>query len=296
MADKIEGTVVLDGLLEARMGDLVDGEQALRRWRDRAEQAGLIFSLEIQHDSFSILADSHPLQAEKLGDVTETIRRCLQELIDLFPDRAGMLSTIRSVEYQPGLAVQTLYTIAPDGNVAARSRTIDSKTTPPPQPIPVKRKIRLALAGLAIAVVLLLLSSFILPYGEYYRQIVGRFIPLDVSAVEVDAGAFDRYFTVPERRKAAQPHRLVLTLQRTKDYPLTPADQDKLATDESSLRKRLALEAVVRGYLRCELFDSEGKYLDTVLVRIAPLREKEKMELSLPLRYDYKLGKVLFTY
>jgi len=296
MNPKIEGTVVLDGLLEAPLPDSPNAEKLLRDWRERAATAGLPFSLEIQENSFSILADSHPIEVDGLGDPAETVRRALQELIELFPPplRRRIMSTIRSVEYQSGLAVQTLYTVGPDNSMAANSRTVDAETTPPPKPMDRRSRIRLALAGLVTALVLLGISAFFIDYRAKYREIVDRWTPLDVSAIEISCDSYDPYFKVTAKRALSEPSRqLLLTFERTDAYPLKPADLDALAAAQKTLQGRLAVESLARGYVRCEYFTRDGKYVEWVELRIAPLRDNPKAELALPLPREYKLGKVV---
>ena len=295
MNPKIEGTVVLDGLLEAPLPDSPNAENLLRDWRQKVAAAGLPFSLEIQENSFSILADSHPIEVDGLGDPAETIRRALQDLIELFPPplRRRIMSTVRSVEYQSGLAVQTLYTVGPDNNVAARSRTVDAETTAPPRPMERRSRIRLALAGLATALVVLGISAFFVDYRAIYRDVVDQWTPLDISAVEINGDTYQKYFSATGKRAVRNPPRILLTLQRTDAYPLKPADLDTLATAQKTMQDRLALEAVARGYVRCEYFGRDGKFVEQFDLRIAGLQEAQKVELALPLPQTYKLGKVV---
>ncbi|MFW6158144.1 MAG: DUF7575 domain-containing protein [Planctomycetota bacterium] len=50
-----------------------------------------------------------------------------------------------------------------------------------------------------------------------------------------------------------------------------------------SVADELAIEALARGYVRCEYYDEEGKYLVSVEIRVAGLRENETAEVTVPL-------------
>ena len=131
MSDKVEGTFVLDGLLEGVTPEHANAEDRLREWAATAAFLKLPFSIEFDANRFSILADDNPIPLSRLGpNPADTVTGLIDELLELFPDddRRHLLSTIRSVEYGKGVAVQTLYAVGPDGKTQTRARTVEAAT------------------------------------------------------------------------------------------------------------------------------------------------------------------------
>src|ERR1700744_6558786 len=100
MSDKVEGTVILDGLVQGKVPALPGTEQKLRDWAQFARSANLVFNLEINGGTFGFLADQTPLAVPDLGhDPADTIKAALGELLKIFPpaERSAVFSTLRSV-------------------------------------------------------------------------------------------------------------------------------------------------------------------------------------------------------
>ena len=120
MKEKIEGTVILDGLIEGRVPSDPDAERHLREWIDLARSMKLRFNLETDAGSFSLLADNSAVRAADLErGPAATVSELLTQLLTIFsPDeKPRVYSTLNSVEYGKGMETQTLYSIAPDGTV-----------------------------------------------------------------------------------------------------------------------------------------------------------------------------------
>lgn len=296
--EKTEGTLQLDGLLEGRLNALPEGEKHLQEWVRFAGSVALPFSLEIDGSQFNLLPGRQAIQAAHLGpDPSETVVNALNQLIKLFPasERQHVYSTLRSVEYRPNLEIQTLYAMGSQGQIEARQRSVESQTAAPLRPMGRKEKLRLAGLGLMVAVLVLAVSTFFVDYRQLLAQVRDRLTPFDAQAVAVDNAAFEPYFTV--EGKASQEGYLVLSLKRTPQYPQNSQDLDKLSAQSAdSLEHRLAVEALARGYVRCEFFDKDGRFVAAAFERIAPLRQQESIRLRLPLPPDRRLGKIIFAY
>ena len=199
MSEKTEGTLVLDGLIEGKLPDDPGAEDILREWLDFAESLKLSFNLEIDGNSFSILADDRPIRAEDLGPrPEERIADALGQLVKAVPAQKGqrIFSTIRSTEYLPGSEVQTIYALGRDGTIQTSERTLEAETTPPPRQLTRREKVRRAAIGVVVATVILGVSSLFIPYGRVYDYTVGRIVPSSVDALKVETGSFKDYFTV----------------------------------------------------------------------------------------------------
>ncbi|KPJ54260.1 MAG: hypothetical protein AMS16_04865 [Planctomycetes bacterium DG_58] len=300
MSEKIEGTLRLEGLVEGHLPDEAETETRLREWVRFAAGMRLRFALEVDGNRFSLLADNTPVSAKAVGAVpSETIAEALTELLKVFPERSGseVLSTVRSVEYRKGEEVQTLYSFTADRSVDTHQRTLKARTKAPPQPLTLKERLRLAAFGLGIALVVFAASAVFVDYGKLLRNIIEDVRPYDAAQLDVDVETFAGYFALQKKTVDRSEGLLVLTLKRSKSYPKTDADLDRLLADaQPSHRRRLALDAIARGYVRCECFDREHRFIGFVEKRIGSLREKETVEVSVPLPRKDRLKRVVLTY
>ncbi len=300
MNERLEGTLVLDGLIEGKLPDRPDAKALLGEWIAAAAGAKLRFHLEIDGESFNLLADKRPIEAAELGPApADAIAEALGELLKIFPPGAPgeVLSTLRSVEFRPGREVQTLYAVGAGGRIEARQRTVDAKTTPRPEPMTGRQKLRLALVGVLVALLVLAVSAIFVDYRALFGRIFEQIAPFDAEAVAVNAPAFGGYFAVEKKASARGGSALVLTLKRGKDFPTKAADYDRLLKRAGeSLPDRLAVEALARGYVRCECFDKKGKFLDWSVHRVSGLRKNETIELTLTFARDRRPGRVDIIY
>ena len=126
MADKIERTFLLDGLLEGRLPARPGAESDLRGWVRFAGGRGIRLDLVIEGSRFSLLSDNTPRSTDDLeADPATLLAELLGDFLKAFdpPERTGVCSTLRTIEYRPGQEVQTAFAIAPDGKVVTQDRT-----------------------------------------------------------------------------------------------------------------------------------------------------------------------------
>jgi len=300
MSEKIEGTVVLDGLIEGRVPDTDDAQVSLRQWVSFAGSLGLRFNLEIDGSALSLLADNRPLRADDLrGSPSKLIADTLGQLLKTFPaeERPHLFSTLRSIEYRRGLEVRTLYVVAPNGTIDVRQETVEAATTPPPQPMSRRQKARLAIIGLGTALAVFALSALFVDYRAVVSNLADALRPFDAEKVDVDAQVFRKYFKIEEKAAGRGGRTMVITLQRAKAFPATEADLTRTAGDTgSSVTALLAFEAVARGYVRCEFFGKEGDFLGFAFERIQGLRQQETIDLVLALPQGERPTRIVITY
>jgi hypothetical protein len=299
MSDNIEGSVILDGLLEGRFagGDFTAAD--LRQWAKKAAQRNLHFSIETDGDSFSVLGERRAVAAAEIGDdPARAIAEALGELLADMPHqtRASAMSTLRSLEYRKGEEIQTLYVLGPGGAVEVRQRVVDARTTAPLEPLTRGQRVRMALMGLGVAMLVFLASSVFVDYRAMFSRIVENVMPLSAADVAVDVGPFGEHFAVAKKEVADGGRSLVLTLKRGKAFPVTAEQAQKLYDQAKDLSSRLSAESLARGYVRCECFDKEGKFLAVATPRIAELRKAETLAISLTLPVEGpRVAKVVFT-
>jgi hypothetical protein len=326
MAEHVRGTIVFGGLLEGTLPDADDAESNIREWVAFAGTLDVKFSLEIDGNSFSLLADDAPVSVEPLGGKpADAIAELLGQLLKAFPaeQRPQIFSTLRSTEYVKGEAIQTVYTYTPEGTVRADSRNIDATTAEPIAPMTRKEKIKLAVIGGAIALVILAGVVFVVGADRVMDLLRDTFMPINTESIAVDNAAFKEFFTVEKVEKLRGRSALQLTLKRTKLFPRSAADEDRLpslaglrwlaakqketapsppatsgpaaATTQpakavakpkeapSQLSLRLANDALVCGYIRVEYFDRKGQFITFIDIRIAELRSKDSIRIALPI-------------
>lgn len=286
MSAKVEGTFTLDGLVEGRLGGQADECRArLESWLKTAQAAGAHFSLELGGDTFGVLGNGQPVPAAALGeDPAKRVAALLFDMLKVLPPsvRAQVFSTLRSSEYRRDEEIQTIYAVSPDGTVQLHQRTVAARTEAPPEPLTLRQKIRLGAVGVAVALAVFGISCFFVDYGKFLGQVKDTIIPVDPAAVKVDATAFARYFTAGKPAVVARGKVFALPVTRTKSFPLRDSDCDFQAY-WGAMSNRLAVEALARGYVRFEWFGEDGALVDAGEIRIAALRQKDTIELRIPI-------------
>ncbi|MCD4824967.1 MAG: hypothetical protein K8S55_10180 [Phycisphaerae bacterium] len=300
MTGKVEGTAILDGLIEGSLPNLPDAEKQLKKWVASTALANLHFDLEFDGGSFSILADTKQVVVDDAGrPLVDKITDAFEKLLDIFPskDRGHVFSTLRSMEYRKGEEVQVLYVVGPDGLVQTRERVVDAQTTSPLQRLSLKEKVRLGVMGLVVALLIFLASTAFVDYREIFGNIRDSLMPFDTNKLKVDAKVFGNYFTI-EKKSVASGHKAVIfTIKRGKEFPLADSDYRRLLEKAGqSLSSRLAIEAIARGYVRCECFNDKNEFIGFTYHRIVGLRNKEAIEIAVPLPADRRLSRVVIAY
>jgi hypothetical protein len=330
MSDRVEGTIVLDGLIQGKLPPGDDGPVSLREWTQAARRLGLNFNLEVEGSTFNLLPDNQPVEVEALGPGgADALADLLQELLDHYPPGQAhmVMSTVRSREYRQNTEVQTLYAVGPDGRIHTRQNLAPTKTTPPPPKLTTRDRVKLALIGLAVALGVFGISAIFIDYRGMARDAIDHAPWFESSTVQVDASRFDGLFKI---EKVAVGHdrqkgQLVVTLRRAESFPRTDAQlesawqkaamatrrgdaatsmpdrsatsmPDRAAASMPDGASRVALDTIARGYVHCELFDRDGKIITTTEERISDLRDKDTCDVALPISYNPRLTRVVITY
>jgi hypothetical protein len=302
MNEKIEGTLLLDGMIEGKLPRFPDAEQRIRDWAERPFSAKFRFSADVQGSRFSLMPDTTPLSAAPFGrDAALGIAESVEQLLKIFPpeERGGVFSTLRSVEYQKNQEIQTFYAIAPNGTVATRQRSADATTTAPPQPLSARQRLRMAATSGVVLLAVFGLSTLFVDYRRLFADIRDQVVAPDPAAIQIEHPAYDRYIRVTDKKLGQGGKTLLVTLARTESFPVNdPSSQPSVTPPGATIGERLALDAMARGYVRCEYFDSEGAFVGFSLERIAGLRTQETITLELPLGATarHRAGRIVITY
>lgn len=285
MNNQLEGTLVMDGLLEGRLPELPDTREKIEQWCSFSRETGVPFRVRFDGERFSVMPETEPVEVDDLGgDVEETIRQLLDQLAKIFPDgeRTSLFSTVRSREYRPGQEVQTLYFMNAEGHIDCRGRTVDAETVARRQPMTRREIVRLAVGVLVTALVLFGLSALVVDYGELWRRAKMRVTPLDTTKVELNQETFAEFLAIDKIERSGTTE-LTLTLKRTDAFPRTDLQLHQLLEDpSSSWQRRMVVQSIAKGYLLLEVFDREDTFRGSLRIRIADLREKETVTTKVP--------------
>lgn len=282
------GTFFTDGMIQGKLPPLPDFKSDLEEWARLAKSQSLPFKLEIEAQNFSLLADNSLRPVSTVpGGPHDALTTLLAKLLDLFPKpaRGALFSTIRSVEYRSGEETQTVFAIVSGGDLDVRQRLVKSDTTEGPESLAaLLTPKRLALAAGAILAALLILQ-FVLPggLGGLFSRAKQNALPAKAAEIMVDTSAYHGFFTaepvsVATARNGSQ--FLTLSIKRGTNYP---AGLSLDSAPPATWREALALQGLIKGYVRCEIYDASGLFLYDAEVRIKGLRIAQETPAFIPL-------------
>jgi len=279
--------MVFDGLLEGKTDEMAEFEQHARDWLTLLEKLGPRFTLETAGRTFSLLPETDPIPIDRFGDSPEDdFRRLLEQFVGAVGPGAGkrVFSTLRSMRYRPGEVVQALYAVGPDGTVQLHSEVAEAETTPPSQPVPPKQQLRRIAVGLAVGLLILAASSWFVDWKAVSAALFPTRATIAEEDLTVEAPHFAPFFEIGDVAVGEDGAHAIVLLQRTEAYPIDDATASAAVTAAGdSVSRRLAVEALVRGYVRLEVLGPGDTLLYTREARIAGLNEQESVILTVPL-------------
>lgn len=288
------GTYRLDGMLQ---GPLAAGEDhGLRAWADSAKAAGLIFHLRVEGGTFSFVADPVVRKSSGLkgGDLEEVMAAGLNALLELLPphQRSGCFSTLRSEEFLPGTAVQTLYPVGPDGRIHPEQRTADIDTAAAAPEITPASLRRAVLPALVALLLVLFVSTFFIDYRRLFSDARERLAPLKKEELVVRLETGGDYLAFELKEVDAKRNTLIFALSRGSgwDAAMAASPADAAA---SGWKEYTTLLALRQGRLRIGLHDKEGKLLVTREVDVRALMEKESIEVAVVAHPEERIASVV---
>ena len=293
----IEGTFYLDGLLE---GKIVAEDQAshIDRFVEQAAQEGLIFNLSIKGHYFSLLPDCQPMTLASSESAHALLERKLDGLLRHIAtnDRMELMSTLRSVEYQSGQAIQTLYLIDSYGQISLEQRTVPAQTVAPARPLTRRQKIKLGGIILLACIVIISLSTLVVPYPQLLKKAISNIKPVDLDSVTVSATDFAPLFSIDSLGLNQDHTELIITCKTTEAYPKDAnALNQAWRQSESSLSQTLVYESLARHILRCELFNDTGTL---IMQKVCPIRwSSEQVDcFFIQVPFDRSVARINITF
>lgn len=276
MAAAIEGTYKLDGMLQGKIPADCRGimEPALKEWCQSATHSGFPFSLQIDGGSFSLLCGNEIQQIATDGiSIADTLTESINALIESFPEegKAQLFSTIRSSEYQKGTEIQGLYMIGSEGTIRSQTREIDAETVTPDTPLSSRDKLKLGLMAFGIIAVFALISSFFLPYKDWFGGARNRLSVLKVEDIAFDTRLYQDYVRVEplalDRRKGG----MQLKISRGPKWGEIGSTHLQLSEEGISWDRLLVLSNLKRGYIPCLIHTTEQGVISERKIPISSL-------------------------
>ncbi len=285
----------MEGMLQGPLPSSEVIVDELKSWVEAAKNQGLRFHLQVEGANFSVLADTTISKTSSLKgkDVDELIEDALGSLLKLLPEgsRKGLFSTVRSEEFRPGEAVQTLYAVAPNGEIASQQRTVDVDTEMPPPEITAASVRRFALVALPVLLLMLFVSSFFIDYKKMFSQARDEMVDVTVEEVSVkDSELLDvveiKLVEIDNRRKL-----LIFEIERGPGW--AAAIGSSPSDSSGNWQEFLLRQAVHLRVLRVELFDKKGKPLGYGEISLDGLRDHKKAKVGMVARPNGRMVTVV---
>lgn len=292
---------MLDGLVEGPLPEQDDIVERLEEWVASTQKKGILFTLEVDANSFSLLPSNEPISTEGIPDGAQShIKNTLNQFMQLFPDthRRAIFSTIRSVEFRETAKIESLYHVTPDGQIGSRDREVDWA---PPLPTTRSTKESLTLKIVVIVAALALLAGAILfiDFDILWGDVVNLVSPLSIDDIKLECNDLSRYLIVEKIDIQRHGTELNLKIQRNERYPSTydmyHAEKEAIESGKD-LASHLGFEAVVHGLVYAEYYDSNGKLIDAYPIRIRELHSKQSQNVSIPIDRRKRPARVNITF
>jgi len=152
---------------------------------------------------------------------------------------------------------------------------------------------RLVVLALAVAVGV---SAFFVPYPELARRVIHRARPFKLKDLQIDANDYQQFFQAGAVELDGRKKVITIVCKTLPAYPKTRKQMSELwESSADSPYRRLAIEALTRNCLRCELFDRDGNFKTQKLCYMHwTADEKEFFTILIP--FDRYLERVRITY
>lgn len=291
----VAGTFRLDGMLQGPLPPDRPVGDDMEAWAASAKSSGLHFHLSVDGSQFSIVPDPSVQKTSRLAK--PGLERLLVDALDALlsclpvPSRSQAFSTIRSEEFRPGAAIQTLYAVGPDGKITSEQRTIDRDTeeaVPEITPASLRRAI---LPALVLLLLTLLVSSFFIDYRKLFSDARDRVVPLTKEEVTVDHAALGRFIEVELGGVDNKRNALLFQLKRGPEWDRAISTPPSQGT--ADWPGFLAQVAIHQRRARIELYAKDGKLLRSGELDLGPLHQKKSAEVAVHAKLRDRLERVV---
>lgn len=291
----VAGTYRLDGMLQGSLPPVPGLANDLRAWIESARSAGLHFHLSTDGPGFALVTDPAVLHTSRLGsgDLSKLVGDALEAFVTLVPEesRRGLFSTVRSEEFRPGMVIQVVYAIRPDGKIAVQSREV-AVDTADPRPELTPASLRVFVKPLAaLLAVMLVISFFFVDYRKLFTTAKERVTPLAKEEVTIDPSASGKLFEIELTDVDPARSALKFHLKRGADWEraLASPPQECLA----SWQEFAARLAIYQGRMGMEFLDKDGNLLGRGTLHIGELHRKPAADVEMSANLSGRLSKII---
>lgn len=278
------GTFLIDGMLQGPLPPDTDVVDDFETWVGSAKSKGLHLHLRVEGGSYSLVADPAIRKISTLnGDDLESLfTEVLQSLLDLLPleIRVRAFSTLRSEEFRPGAAAQTLYAVGPDGEIQTEQRMVNVETGHAAPGITRASLRRIGLPALVALLLVLLVSIFFVDSRQLIGAARDRITPLKKDELVVRHEVATDILTLELIEVDRRKNTLVFRLSRGPGWSAAveagPADAMSMDWPEF-----ITLLAIRHGRLRIALLDKDDRLLVSQEIDVRGLQERESIRIEL---------------
>jgi len=291
----VAGTYRLDGMLQGPLPPVPGMAGDFQAWTESARSAGLHFHLSTEGPGFAMVTDPAVRQTSGLPstDLAKLVEDALEALISLVPEesRGGLFSTVRSEEFRPGMAIQVVYAVRPDGRVASQRREVAVDTAEPRPELTVAAFRRFLKPVAALLAIMLAASYFLVDYRKLFTSARERVTPLAKEEVTIDLSGAGKLLEI--ELTAVDPSRSSLRfhLKRGADWDraLASTPQESL-TNWPEFAARLAIH---QGRMGIEFLDKDGNLLGNGTIHLGELHRKPASDLEITAHLQGRLSRIV---
>jgi len=282
----------LDGMIQ---GNLPADSAGLEQWVRKTKSEGLAFDLSQDAGSFSVLAKNAPqlISGVLHQDLEQAVRHAGEALSELFavPQESRLYSSLRSEEFIPGRAQQIIYLVTPDGKFHSEKRNVEKETKEAAHEMSRQGMVRLGLGSLGLVAFLLFLSSFFVDYRLIFNEAKEQLSPLEAGDIALDDDAVDELIEVNVKGINQKERLIQFDLKKGVDWDAL-VGKAPLEAGGQSWEVFLALQAVAKGRLRCEIYDHDGKLLEVGEILLGSFGDDESQEAVVRVFSKRKVARV----
>jgi len=313
----VAGTFRLDGMIQGPLPPDIPVTADIKAWVMSAKASGLNFHLSVDGGGFSIVTDPCVQATSRLAkpDLEALLCDALDALLTLLPltCRGGVYSTVRSEEFRPGIALQTLFTAQSDGTFASEQRVVQVETQTPPPEITAASIRRAAVPALIVLILVLLGSMYFIDYHKLFSAARDRVVPLTKEEVTVNQTALGKAIEVELVGIDSAHNALLFQLKRGSDWnralssspqvqghprqPEWPTWNRALSSPPQETPANwpdfLMRLAIHQSRLRIELYDKDDKMLSSGELCLDPLKAKPSAQVAVIVTLSERLAKIV---
>ncbi len=291
----VAGTYRLDGMLQGSLPPVPGLAKDFQAWIESAKSAGLHFHLSTDGPGFALVTDPAVRQTSRLAstDLAKLVGDALEAVVSLVPEesRRGLFSTVRSEEFRPGLAIQVVYAIRPDGKIAAQSREVAVDTANPPPELTAASLRKFLKPAIVLLLIALIASVFLVDYRKLFTSAKERVTPLTKEEVTLDLSAVGKLLEIELTGVDSTRSSLRFHMKRGADWEraLAAPPQESLA----SWPEFAARLAVYQGRMGVEFLDKDGNLLGNGSIHLGGLHRKPDLDVEMIANLPGRLSRII---